>query len=397
MLGDFESTSPLEGGITPQGGPLFVGPASAVVQLDSNNNPDGVWSDFGDIQPQYYSGSTNLLNMQLTSGGATHGSKAVQFYQLPGGAADGSTSTFNGALELINSGADLSTAAALAHASGLKIDVTFDRSLMQNPIITGGNPFAGWQIAFNTPAGFLQGHFSYDSLSTLDPATLASTHRVTTQPNFEAGEYHYGDTGANTFPGTAPEASAYGQSPVVTGTGQTTMTLTVDFTKNLQNGAPGNTDGGVPPTWLLNHNSIVSSYNSTASGGFYNIYHVYFSLGSVQQGGFEVDNIRLVLPGDFNQDGHVDASDIPAAEAALTNLSAYEATYKMNAEDMNLIGDVNGDNTVNNADLQALLNNLKAGLGSSSSVPEPTSFVLLGLAGAFCLVRQYRGRRQLNG
>ena len=207
---------------------------------------------------------------------------------MAGGAADGSTSSFNGMLELLNSGADLQTAAALAHASALKLDVTFDRSLMQNPIITGGNPFANIQVAINTPAGFLQGHFSYDSLSTLSPATLVSTHRVTTQPNYEAGNYNYGDT--NTFPGTDREASSFSQSPAVTGTGSTTLTLTVDFTKNLQNGAPGNTDGGTPPTWLLNHTSIVTSYNSTAAGNFYNIYHIYFSLGSVALGGVEVDN-----------------------------------------------------------------------------------------------------------
>jgi len=274
----------------------------------------------------------------------------------------------------------------LAHASALKMDVTFDRSLLQN---AGANPYLGVQVAINSPGGFNQGNVSYDSLSTLDPATLASTHRVTAQPNNEAGTMNYLDT--TNWPGTAPVASSYSQTPVVTGTGSITMTLTVDFTKNLQNGAPGNTDGTNPPTWLLKHNSIVSAYNTTASGSFYNIYHIYFSLGDFNAGGLEFDNIRLILPGDFNQDGHVNAADIPAGEAALANLKGYMSTHHMNSEDMNLIGDVNGDNQVTNADLQALLNYIKNGNGSTNAVPEPSSLVLLG-AGCLLLAARKRGR-----
>ncbi len=41
------------------------------------------------------------------------------------------------------------------------------------------------------------------------------------------------------------------------------------------------------------------------------------------------------------------------------------------------MGDLNGDGVVNNADLQALLNLLKSGGGSSDAVPEPAALVLL--------------------
>src|SRR5262245_15385185 len=80
-LGDFENQSTFDFGFGPgissQGGVLYNGPATAVVSADANNNPSGVWSDFGDIQPQYYTGNTNLLFYQQSTTGATHGSKAI--------------------------------------------------------------------------------------------------------------------------------------------------------------------------------------------------------------------------------------------------------------------------------------------------------------------------------
>jgi len=87
------------------------------------------------------------------------------------------------------------------------------------------------------------------------------------------------------------------------------------------------------------------------------------------------------LPGDFNRDGHVDAADILPMIEALTNLSAYKATYAPNLTDaqVTLLGDIDGDTQFTNADLQALLNYLKDGGGSTDPVPEPASLALLGL------------------
>jgi len=95
---------------------------------------------------------------------------------------------------------------------------------------------------------------------------------------------------------------------------------------------------------------------------------------------YYVDNFHLIGQGDFNEDGHVNASDIQAMESALANPSAYESQYGLSAANLVTIGDFNGDGKFNNADLQSFLSYLQAGNGSLSSVPEPASVLLLGLA-----------------
>ena len=83
--------------------------------------------------------------------------------------------------------------------------------------------------------------------------------------------------------------------------------------------------------------------------------------------------------GDFNQDGHVTAADITAMENALANSNSCMLANGLSNADLLAIGDLNGDGVVNNADLQAFLDYLKAGHGSTS-VPEPNTFVLAVLA-----------------
>jgi len=92
--------------------------------------------------------------------------------------------------------------------------------------------------------------------------------------------------------------------------------------------------------------------------------------------------VTTYLPGDFNRDGHVDAADILPMMVAFTNLSGYKAAHSsLTTAQLLAIEDVNGDGKVNNTDLQALLTLLKSGGGSSNSVPEPSSIVLLCLGG----------------
>ena len=82
------------------------------------------------------------------------------------------------------------------------------------------------------------------------------------------------------------------------------------------------------------------------------------------------------LAGDFDRNGHVDASDILPAMKALTNSAGYESQYGVSPANLPIIGDLNGDGTFTNADLQFLLTTLISGGGSSNPVPEPSTLPL---------------------
>jgi hypothetical protein len=99
------------------------------------------------------------------------------------------------------------------------------------------------------------------------------------------------------------------------------------------------------------------------------------------------------LLGDLNLDGHVDAADISAMLAALADLPDYESSHNLTSAYLDSLGDVNHDGQVNNADVQALIKLLISGGGSSSTVPEPASLILLALAVLLLIGRQSLTKR----
>lgn len=126
-------------------------------------------------------------------------------------------------------------------------------------------------------------------------------------------------------------------------------------------------------------------------GGFYGFY----ASSDSHVPGLPVAQLK---PGDFNLDGHVDAGDIQAMEAALVDLNAYQhgnnsQDAMLTASQLMTIGNLNGDSQITNADLQYLLNSLRGG-GGSTSVPEPATFTLtIGFAAGLILTLLRRHKR----
>ncbi len=101
--------------------------------------------------------------------------------------------------------------------------------------------------------------------------------------------------------------------------------------------------------------------------------------------------------GDWNVSGALDLDDLSAMMTALTDLNVWKSTKGLTTDDVLNIGDVNLSGFITNADIQAELDLLGSlGLGSVSSVPEPASWLLLGLGGVIFLARRRgRARRQI--
>jgi fibronectin-binding autotransporter adhesin len=97
---------------------------------------------------------------------------------------------------------------------------------------------------------------------------------------------------------------------------------------------------------------------------------------------------NFIARGDFNRDGVLTGSDIPAMLSALTQLDSYESTNNLTPAELLAIGDLDQSGTITNADIQGLLGLLQSGSGTVA-VPEPAAAPLAILAaGTICLTRR---------
>lgn len=80
--------------------------------------------------------------------------------------------------------------------------------------------------------------------------------------------------------------------------------------------------------------------------------------------------------GDLNLDGNVDGQDIPTMLQALADLNTFKSTQGLSSNDLPTIADFDGDGKFTNADLQGLLQKLITSSNGAQPVPEPNSGTL---------------------
>jgi arabinogalactan endo-1,4-beta-galactosidase len=161
--------------------------------------------------------------------------------------------------------------------------------------------------------------------------------------------------------------------------------------RNLMLGLPHNDGTGV--LWWDPEGVQVSNY----SQGWYNggTTALFDATSNHNALSALTDNVFAPIKGDFNGDGHFNASDIPAMLSALGDLSSYQSNRAFTDPDMKFLGDFNGDGVITNADLQGMIDALIAGQGSTDPVPEPAAGWLLGVA-TLAVVIQLRRRRTID-
>jgi hypothetical protein len=174
------------------------------------------------------------------------------------------------------------------------------------------------------------------------------------------------------------------------------------FTRD--DGSAGWADPTTVPDSALIGSVTNSSYSNIPLGNFGFVWS--YSTGANNTCQFDSFSVTLkqatssLVLGDVDDNGVRNGSDIHALLAALADIPAYRSLHPaLSVQDANYLLDVSGDGTINNADIQKLLNLLitNGPTGGAAPIPEPPTLALATLAtlATFCIVTWNYRRKAL--
>jgi hypothetical protein len=168
----------------------------------------------------------------------------------------------------------------------------------------------------------------------------------------------------------------------------------VSFTVNSFN-SPGDTVLRILPSSLNTTPGSAIGYSYAAGSLAQGYTPVYVDLAS----NFNATLNVVYAKGDWNHDGQATVADISVMSAAMRDLDAYDSSNSLTPTQLALIGDFDSSDTVDNKDMQGLIDLVATGGGSPgapglTTVPEPATWSLLAI-GAIALASV--GRRRLAG
>jgi hypothetical protein len=127
-------------------------------------------------------------------------------------------------------------------------------------------------------------------------------------------------------------------------------------------------NGSTWTTIQIVHNGATNFDDTTVAGGTQYFYRVTEIYGSSSSSASAAANLTTpnYPKGDYSLDHIVNAADISAMSQALCDLATFQSSHGLSDADFLFLADVNGDQVVNNADIQAELHLLIAGAAGGS-------------------------------